>query len=726
MKQPLSDRLYNLLPSVYRLRDHHQGEPLRAFLALLENELLDLEADIDQLYDNWFIETCEEWVIPYLGDLLKVNSLHTVASDHPTGTSLYSQRAYVANTLAYRQGKGTVAILEQLARDVTNWPAKAVELFQRLNTTQYLNHVRLDNLQALDLRNPEPLGRIGGPFEIANHTIDVRRIASNRGKYNIPNVGIFLWRLQSYPLQKVTARPAQNPPEGRYWFNPLGQNLKLFNPPQTERDITHLAEEINVPAPLRRSPLQQALNAIRAGQRSASAYFETPAVFEIFIDGQKIPIRQIYIRNLEQEPWPCPSSDGQVWVDPELGRLSISRSFLGSTGSNPPIQQRVQVSYSYGFSADIGGGPYSRYESVFAWYQSLAQKTDLWRVRVERDRFTIEGDSLATPSDNPLVAAIEAWNLHANSQGRAVGIIAISNNGTYQTNDLTIQIPAGGQLAIVAADWPEVEKTVDGHIQFGELVPVNLRPYLQGNLAIEGMSSSDSQLLPGKAILNGLLVEGSLTVPGAGNLGELQVAHSTLVPTLGGMKVNEGIGNRQLSVQLDHAICGPIEVPDTVKGLQVVDSIVDGKQSGSAIRSPRAADHPGPPATLERSTFWGTVTTQTLTASEVIFTEPVMIQRRQLGCVRFSYIPPGSETPRQYRCLSGNGMFPHFTSTQYSHPAYGQLASTCPQEILTGAEDESEIGVFSLLKQPQREANLRIALDEYLPFGLEAGIFYIT
>jgi hypothetical protein len=36
------------------------------------------------------------------------------------------------------------------------------------------------------------------------------------------------------------------------------------------------------------------------------------------------------------------------------------------------------------------------------------------------------------------------------------------------------------------------------------------------------------------------------------------------------------------------------------------------------------------------------------------------------------------------------------------------------------------MGVFSHLKQPQREANLRVALEEYLPFGLQAGMFYVT
>ena len=43
-----------------------------------------------------------------------------------------------------------------------------------------------------------------------------------------------------------------------------------------------------------------------------------------------------------------------------------------------------------------------------------------------------------------------------------------------------------------------------------------------------------------------------------------------------------------------------------------------------------------------------------------------------------------------------------------------------------GAEDGSEMGVFCHVKQPQRESNLRIRLDEYLPVGLDAGIVYVT
>ncbi len=36
------------------------------------------------------------------------------------------------------------------------------------------------------------------------------------------------------------------------------------------------------------------------------------------------------------------------------------------------------------------------------------------------------------------------------------------------------------------------------------------------------------------------------------------------------------------------------------------------------------------------------------------------------------------------------------------------------------------MGVMHPLFQPQREINLRIRLDEYLRFGLRAGLFYST
>jgi hypothetical protein len=55
-------------------------------------------------------------------------------------------------------------------------------------------------------------------------------------------------------------------------------------------------------------------------------------------------------------------------------------------------------------------------------------------------------------------------------------------------------------------------------------------------------------------------------------------------------------------------------------------------------------------------------------------------------------------------------------------PTYCQLAEHCADEIKRGADDESEMGAFHDLFQPQREANLRARLEEYIPARADVGI----
>jgi hypothetical protein len=69
---------------------------------------------------------------------------------------------------------------------------------------------------------------------------------------------------------------------------------------------------------------------------------------------------------------------------------------------------------------------------------------------------------------------------------------------------------------------------------------------------------------------------------------------------------------------------------------------------------------------------------------------------------------------------------PAFTSVRPANPAFGQLAADCPPEILSGSDDEGEMGAFRFLGQHRRAANLTSQLDTYLRFGLEAGLFFVT
>ena len=210
-------KLYELLPAIYRIRDAQRVgtpadvPPLQALVRILAQQARVIEENLAQLYDDQFVETCAPWVLPYIGDLIGIKGLPSV------GLEALNPRAEVGRTIGYRRRKGTVAMLEQLARDVTLWPARAVEFFQLLATTQYLNHLRPENQSFISIRGAERLEYLGGAFEHTaagepdlTHTIEVRRIASRRGRYNIPNVGIFLWRLREFPLTRSPPfRPAK-------------------------------------------------------------------------------------------------------------------------------------------------------------------------------------------------------------------------------------------------------------------------------------------------------------------------------------------------------------------------------------------------------------------------------------------------------------------------------------------------------------------------------------
>jgi hypothetical protein len=167
--------------------------------------------------------------------------------------------------------------------------------------------------------------------------------------------------------------------------------------------------------------------------------------------------------------------------------------------------------------------------------------------------------------------------------------------------------------------------------------------------------------------------------------------------------------------------------------VHVSDSIVDDASDPSEAL--RAHD-----LHVERATVLGATFARTLEASDAIFTGRLEIERTQHGCVRFSYVPAGSKVPRAYRCqpalaLAAPGadaaliaarLRPAFTSTRFGEGAYLQLAGDCPREIAEGGSDGSEMGAYFHLHQPQREANLRRGLQEYLRFGLEAGLVFVT
>jgi hypothetical protein len=665
-----AQRLLDLLPSVYRLRDAEiagtipaeQG-PLEALLAALAEQFAVLDENLEQLYDDQFIETCAPWAVPYVGDLVGYRLVHGRAPGAGT------RRAEVAHTIALRRRKGTASMLEQLARDVTGWEARAVEYFQLLATTQYMNHRRLGNRVTPSLRDGAALEAVGSAFDPLPRTLDVRTIAAGRGRYNIPNIGIFLWRVGAHRLQRSPATPEAGDPAGRrFRFSPLGNDTTLFTRPEGEEEITHLAEPINVPAPIGRRTLDRDLARYYGPERSVQLHFGPN-------DVARADIAVCDLRDAGAG-WAHDAPPGKVAIDPELGRLVVA--------ADVAVPAPLEVTYHYGAAGDLGGGEYPRddtFESPRGGFERVPQPN-------------------ATIQD-----ALDALG--------GAGVVEITDNRRY-TEAIAVDVAADRAIELRAG--PRCRPTLE----------------LTGPMEVRGGAG-------GAFMVNGLLVAGApLVVPAASNdLSRLRIVHTTLVPGLGletdgspvaPVEPSLKVRRAGVDVAIVRSVVGPLRVREG-STTHVEDSTVDACDvQRRAYASTVGALTPGGPLTIEAGTVIGEIRSESLTASNSILLATVIVNRRQEGCLRFSFAPLDSTAPRRHKCQpepgAGNVNFPRFTSLRYGAPAYCQLTKRTPDAIRRGADDESEMGVFHSLFQPQRESDLITRLEEYLRVGLEAGVFH--
>lgn len=724
-----NDRLYELLPVIYRIRDAESGEPLRALLQVIGEQVNLVEEDIAQLYENWFVETCQDWVVPYIADLIGFRLVSEAGTPGSATTAegrlqnkILIPRREVANTIRNRRRRGTLALLELLARDVSGWPARAVEFFRLLGVDQHLGHLRLDRGRTADLRNSDVLDRLDGPFDELAHTVDVRHISGRRstGRYNIPSVGLFAWRLKPY---SITMAPAYCVDRVRhhYMFSILGNDTPLFTLPVDEPEPSHIADEMNVPAPIRRRAFDE---------RTADYYGEGKSLY-IWRDDLRHPVRLENIVPADLSDWAYRPQGDQVAVDPRLGRIAFAPRNLPKTG--------VWVSYHYGFSDDIGGGEYER-------RLRPAGARALYRVGA-KGRYENINDALAR------------WHADKRRDDRwRDAVIEITDSGAY-VEQIEIVLEPGDRLELRAADGARpVIRLLDRYTNRPDAMVIagvlrqpdeHGEPYGEHHHGHEG-----HRPLP-RLVLDGLLITGR-SVQISDRLEEVIIRHCTLVPGWSLDQHCEPENETEPSLELintagrlivDHSIVGTIQVDESeVKtdpiAISIRDSILDATRPALDALSAPGDRLAHAVLTIARSTVIGRVRVHAIELAEnCIFDGRVRVARSQRGCMRFCYAPPGSRTPRRYNCqpdLVAAGLKdeerrraeirvrPVFNSVRYGTPTYCQLAPTCAEEIRRGADDESEMGVFHDLFQPQREANLRTRLDEFTPAGTDAGIVFVT
>ena len=878
MTRPLerdwASQLYRLLPAVYQIRDGQEREVLAAYLRVIGEQVQELEDDVAQLYDNWFVETCSDWVVPYLGDLL---GFRRVGNSGEPGDALAGggrllnrflfPRREIANLVRRRRRKGTLSVLEDVARDVTGWPARAVEFSRLVTFFQNVNHPQPELGRTLSVRDREELVRINTPFDRVAHTVDVRQMSSRGGVgwYHPRKIGLFVWRRVIHSVTNVRPCRVCDTVDGceiqSYTFSRLGQEVPLYINRRSETDEFHIADELNLPVLLYRHLLADPKSGSgRAGCRyygpSTPALPKSVAVWvrhETSLEWRLIPARNVLVRDLscgaKRRAAACELGCDQVAIDPECGRLIFPRK-------QPP--GGVQVSYHRAFSHDLGGGEYDRPATRPAGHTVRFSATGDFNCGLTslfaatRD---LAGNRLSFATEKPSEGSPGPTDKHpAKWLVRDDLTIELIDSGSYQiASSETLEVSAGKTLIIRAGRgaWPFISVCSTGGDKCGDPWRVRLghgsRLILEGLLicgatilieepsrgmapeAIDGVASADCcsadahsgtvELKP-IAAADGESVGLPFAIPSTNFShsssrapADVIIRHTTLVP--GGrapgaacsclpnhaslatqheyarLCISQSIvGTLNIQHPTCSAHCGLADAPQRTCPLYplpvtIVDSIVDFACGLPSIYGNCcAAAHAD--LTIERSTILGAVQTQQMTrAEDSLFRDFVYVVRRELGYMRFCYVPMSiprsaavvharsllqllgfkrdpkqsdarSRTPRRFKCLPErtrrapqsscdqgcsptnapadmarsagkttepvSEVVPLFVSTRYGDPGYCQLARDCPVEIRQGAEDESELGAFHDLYIPQRWAALAARLQEYTPAEMESAL----
>ncbi|MBT2369864.1 hypothetical protein J7E88_32485 [Streptomyces sp. ISL-10] len=737
------DDLYALLPAVHRRLDAENGHRLYALLSVIAEQARTVQEDMEQLYDNWFIETCEDWVVPYIGDLVGHRLLPGTAAaladgaGSPNGaTAVTVPRRDVADTIAHRRRKGTLALLEDLAAGVAGWPARAVEYRRLLAVTQPVRRYGADPHDArrrllrgglVDVRHVDVLDRVGGPFDELARTVEVPRTGSARrpGRYGIPGVGLHVWRLRTHSVTQAPALCVDRA-RARYTFSVLGNDTPLFTAPVPEPSPCHVADEMNVPAPLRRRALAERLYDYYGPSKSVC----------VWTGGQVVAPNRIVSADLSG--WHYRPRSGQVALDPVLGRIAFP------PGEAPAGGHDIRVTYHHAVPGDLGGGEYPR-----AGAAAVTTAPNRYKVGPDREYGRI--------SD-----AIDQWRSDKRwHPEKAEAVVEITGNDLYQ--DLTeIRLDLGDRLTIRAVDG--VRPVIRLPLPSGDrprALQITGTDADAGTDAASGTgeaAGTDSDIhdvhdihvaagrkQPPHLVLDGLVITGG-SVQVRGSVGRLTIRHCTFVPgwELGPRSeprhpdaAGLEIFDSPVRVDVEHSVIGTVGIAraDEAPEPNVValsDSVLDATSRDAAALTGSHGEPAHAVLTAHRTTVIGVVRARAVDLLEdCLLHGEAQITRRAQGSVRFCWLPTGSRTPPRFHCEpehSGDAerVALRFAGTRYGTSDYVRLADGCAEEITRGAHDGAEPGALHDLFQLLREDNLRVRLAEFTPAGCDAGLFFAT
>lgn len=733
--QYYAEKIWELIPSVYRHEDGLIDPPnqLRALVEVFSKQAAWLRISQDRLWEDQFVELSDDWVVPYIGDL--------VATRMVSALNKRARRVNVAKTVYYRRRKGTPRVLEELISDIAGWDGKLVEEFKRLARMRHgLDPAPFRHTGCFmgtppgglaDLRIPRGTQLCDGPFDEFYYTLDMRKPRGRQGRQGIPKLGFHLYRLQAYRVEGVMPkewpRLAGN---RRFSIDPSGRDIQLFMPRNraSNWDEWRSAAEWQLPAPMQCQVLEHAEYVIGEGEvnwvqmqvgtaaatdlaRFIGVRFISeaqlrekirllpngPAIegnapvfreilrtsliddcgkaallpnvsgtqsgaIQVDVAGTTVPRVLTSAGNLDS--WTTAPFDKQLVIDPNKGRLLLVKPASGG---------KVKVKYVYGFSGPAGAGSYNR-DSI------LKNPTVIFRNGVLGLINPTSVNQLADSATYPAPANINLV------QDITIQAADKQRPFIHLDADWIFSAPANGDALLkLTGLWIGAKSGL-----------ANVALVLRGDY--ERVEIRDCSLDPGGTdAFDVSLAPVILTVEG--NVEEMIVEKSIVGPIC---SANGGV----------------------IEKLNVCDSVVQ-----SIADTAPAVELPSTDLKLERVTVLQSnedvvaIKVNKLYATEALITGIADVANTQAGCFRFSAVTPGTpiqptRVPRQYQSHLINDVAYFFTSTRFGDAGYSQLSESAPEMILRGAENGSEIGVFSSLINPIKRDGLLVKIEEYMPFGL--------
>jgi len=762
--------LYQRLPEIYRQRDIEQIPPgqLQAYLSVVEGVLGAIYENIDELYRDLFIETCDAWVIPYIGDLLGVS---------PLSGSPWTLRADVADTIALRRRKGTLHALELLAYDLTEWASYCLELRDTLAWHQHLNHQRPDiqsTVQQIEgiarggtveIRDPAVLSLIGTPFDPFAYTPDFKPRDFGALRRNLPDVAVFLWRLVACPVgpsmpvwRGTTVTGAALPLAGqavRFQMEPAGKPAVLFNlsqlTPTPDKPMVSSIDQ--APGPIPRARLTTdtpagnpqsyvSVNTYDAAHVPPAVITDTALALQFHLPQAVFPADVWTFRGANLCAWETPLdpplANREIAIDPRIGRAVLG---VESAAEAAAIQGALLVTWTYGAPGPVGAQPGANLIAAASW---LGANFQTITVRYREDslalQHALDNLNLAT---GPVLIEIDDSMTHTLDIGAVGGV-----NLADPIPSLQLKFPL---LIRATAENRPLVKLLNHSLAF--------RPVTVVAGAGQQQSQVDAQVAALKVLFEGIYFNGEGLPAGQPLLARaalplVEFARCTLDP--GGVVAPDGTRGAMLpaigldarfgfasdaeydafqpdpKITLYRSIAGPIAM-ESMYQLQIQDSIVDGgagpdEDGTNAMALTSQADPVngwGPVTCIKGVTMFGRARVRSANGSGGIWCHALEVQDNQTGCLRFCWFAKeANRLPQNFGCVTGVAL--EFTADTFGTPGYGQLSLDSDEHVLQDGPGNDEMGAFGFLLNSHKWRNLQIRFREFMPAGISPVIVPVT